>query len=97
MAAARRDSGEIMLHCNRRSTALLIACCRYANATGILKVTVQPRKARTMTTDPAKAYRRWLKYREIYKQLMLMSDRDLTDIGVKRGDIPTIARKGCDL
>ena len=39
------------------------------------------------------ACRTWRKYRETHDQLMRLSDRDLADIGVRRGDIPTIARK----
>jgi len=46
-----------------------------------------------MTNDFAKAYRTWCKYRETYDELMRLSDRDLRDIGVRRGDIPTIALK----
>ena len=44
-----------------------------------------------MTNHFAKAYRTWRRYRDTYDELMRLSDRDLRDIGVKRGDIPTIA------
>ncbi len=50
-----------------------------------------------LTNDFAKAYRRWRKYRDTHDQLMRLSDRDLRDIGVKRGDIPTIALKSARL
>ncbi len=50
-----------------------------------------------MTNDFAKAYRTWRKYRETYNELMRLSNRDLTDIGIKRGDIPTIALKSARL
>ena len=50
-----------------------------------------------MTTDIAKAYHTWRKYRETYDKLMRLSNRDLADIGVKRGDIPMIARKSAGL
>jgi uncharacterized protein YjiS (DUF1127 family) len=50
-----------------------------------------------MTNGFAKAYRTWRKYRETYDELMRLSNRDLTDIGIKRGDIPTIARKSAGL
>jgi uncharacterized protein YjiS (DUF1127 family) len=46
-----------------------------------------------MTNGFAKAYRTWRKYRETYDELMRLSNRDLTDIGIRRGDIPTIARR----
>jgi uncharacterized protein YjiS (DUF1127 family) len=46
-----------------------------------------------MTNGFAKAYRTWRKYRETYDELMRLSTRDLTDIGIRRGDIPEIARR----
>ena len=46
-----------------------------------------------MTSGFAKAYRTWRKYRETYDELMRLSNRDLSDIGIKRGDILTIARR----
>jgi len=46
-----------------------------------------------MTNDFARAYRRWRKYRESFEQLARLSDRDLRDIGVRRGDIHAIALK----
>jgi uncharacterized protein YjiS (DUF1127 family) len=46
-----------------------------------------------MNTDRiTKAYRAWSDYRHAYKDLMRLSDRDLDDIGVRRGNIPAIAR-----
>ena len=48
-------------------------------------------------TSFAKAYRAWRKYRDTYDELMLLSNRDLTDIGIKRGDIPAIARESARL
>jgi len=38
-------------------------------------------------------YRAWRKYRDTYGQLMRLSNRELNDIGIARGDIPAIARK----
>jgi uncharacterized protein YjiS (DUF1127 family) len=46
-----------------------------------------------MTNRFAKAYRTWRTYRDTYDELMRLSDRDLRDIGVKRGDIQTLALK----
>ncbi len=40
----------------------------------------------------AKAYRTWRKYRDTYNELMRLSDRDLWDIGVNRGEIPALAK-----
>ena len=46
-----------------------------------------------MTNRFAKAYRTWRTYLDTYDELMRLSDRDLRDIGVKRGDIQTLALK----
>jgi uncharacterized protein YjiS (DUF1127 family) len=35
----------------------------------------------------------WRRYREAVKELSRLSDRELTDIGVRRGDIEVIARR----
>ena len=46
-----------------------------------------------MTERHAHKYRAWRMYRETLDQLSRLSDRDLRDIGVSRGDIPAIALK----
>ena len=38
-------------------------------------------------------YKAWRKYRETYKELMQLSARDLADVGIRRSDIPAIARQ----
>ena len=46
-----------------------------------------------MTQDRiARAYRIWRKYRDSYNELNRLSDRDLWDIGVSRGDIAALAK-----
>ena len=46
-----------------------------------------------MTNDRiAKACRTWRRYRDNYNELMRLSDRDLWDIGVTRGQIPELAK-----
>jgi uncharacterized protein YjiS (DUF1127 family) len=40
----------------------------------------------------ARAYRIWRRYRDNYNELMRLSDRDLWDIGVSRGEIPALAK-----
>lgn len=37
-------------------------------------------------------YRNWRRYRETVSELKRLSNRDLSDIGMKREDIPQIAR-----
>jgi uncharacterized protein YjiS (DUF1127 family) len=44
-----------------------------------------------MTDRLAKAYRAFLKYRETRSRLMELTDRELADIGIKRGHIDSIA------
>ena len=39
-----------------------------------------------------KAYRTWRKYNKAYNELARLSDRDLWDIGVTRGEIPSLAK-----
>lgn len=38
--------------------------------------------------------RHWLRYRETVRQLSVLTDRELSDIGLSRGDIPQAARQG---
>lgn len=38
-----------------------------------------------------RAYARYMKYRRISKELYALSDKDLADIGITRGDIPRVA------
>jgi uncharacterized protein YjiS (DUF1127 family) len=41
----------------------------------------------------AQAYNTWRQYRQAYKDLMRLSDRDLDDIGIRRGNIHEVARR----
>jgi uncharacterized protein YjiS (DUF1127 family) len=36
----------------------------------------------------------WRRYREAVRELNRMSDRELADIGIRRGDIEFVARQG---
>jgi uncharacterized protein YjiS (DUF1127 family) len=38
--------------------------------------------------------RGWLRSRETIRELSHLSDRELSDIGIERSDIPTITRQG---
>jgi uncharacterized protein YjiS (DUF1127 family) len=46
-----------------------------------------------MSNRLVSSYKAWRKYRETYKELMQLSARDLADVGIRRSDIPTIARQ----
>ncbi len=46
-----------------------------------------------MTNKLVTTYRAWRKYRQTYNELMRLSPRDLADVGIRRSDIPSIARQ----
>lgn len=41
----------------------------------------------------AKRLRRWASYRNTVRELSQLTDRDLHDLGINRGEIHTVARK----
>lgn len=45
-----------------------------------------------MFSGMAGKFREYRKYRETVKELGRLSDRELSDIGLSRGDIPFVAR-----
>ena len=46
-----------------------------------------------MNNKLVNTYRAWRKYRETYKELAQLSNRDLADVGIRRADIASIARQ----
>lgn len=38
-------------------------------------------------------YRNWRRYRDTVSELSRLSNRELSDLGIARGDIPFVARK----
>jgi Uncharacterized conserved small protein len=40
-----------------------------------------------------KSFREWRLYRQTVSELSRMSDRELSDLGISRGDIPFVARR----
>ncbi|RLP24433.1 DUF1127 domain-containing protein [Mesorhizobium sp. YM1C-6-2] len=38
-------------------------------------------------------YRNWRRYRDTVSELSRLSNRELNDLGIARGDIPAVARK----
>lgn len=38
-------------------------------------------------------YRNWRRYRETVNELSRLSNRELNDLGIARGEIPFVARK----
>jgi uncharacterized protein YjiS (DUF1127 family) len=57
------------------------------------------RTAETKTTETRRAmnlirnYRNWRRYRETVNELGRLSNRELSDLGIARGDITFVARK----
>lgn len=42
-------------------------------------------------------YRRWVRYRETLRELQNLSQRELNDLGIARGDIGRLAREAAKL
>ena len=38
-------------------------------------------------------YKNWVKYRETYSELNRLSNRELTDLGINRGEINLVAKR----
>jgi len=51
------------------------------------------RLERTKTMNFRKAYKDWRDYRNTVNELGRMSERELNDLGISRGDIPFVARR----
>jgi uncharacterized protein YjiS (DUF1127 family) len=45
------------------------------------------------TMNLIRNYRNWRRYRETVSELSRLSNRELTDLGISRSDIPFVARK----
>lgn len=45
------------------------------------------------TMNLIRNYRNWRRYRETVSELNRLSNRELTDLGLSRSDIPFVARK----
>ena len=51
------------------------------------------RKTKEKTMNLIRNYRNWRRYRETVSELGRLSNRELTDLGISRSDIPFVARK----
>jgi uncharacterized protein YjiS (DUF1127 family) len=45
------------------------------------------------TMNIIRNYRNWRRYRDTVSELSRLSNRELSDLGIARGDIPFVARK----
>jgi uncharacterized protein YjiS (DUF1127 family) len=92
--ARERMTIFFMLRCSKGMAGLPWRRCR----SGAEAHTLSLQPSTEKPAMPAETRKHpWFKYREIHDALMRLSDRDLADIGVKRGDIPVIARRGAGL
>jgi uncharacterized protein YjiS (DUF1127 family) len=58
------------------------------------KKSKQHEKQETSTTmNLIRNYRNWRRYRETVSELSRLTNRELNDLGIARGDIPFVARK----
>lgn len=47
--------------------------------------------------DLMRSFRNWRRYRATVNELSRLSDRELSDIGLSRSDIPFVARRAASL
>lgn len=60
-----------------------------------LSVTRQtkPTNETSSTMNLIRNYRNWRRYRQTVNELSRLSNRELSDLGISRGEIPYVARK----
>ena len=51
-------------------------------------------RRRSKTMDIFGSYKKWRSYRRTVNELNTLSNRELHDLGINRGDIPFLARTG---
>jgi uncharacterized protein YjiS (DUF1127 family) len=86
-----------MLQCTNRIAAMQQSRFQYPTADHIF--TSNTRTAETKITETRRDmnlirnYRNWRRYRETVTELGRLSNRELSDLGIARGDITFVARK----
>ena len=75
-------------------------CCHAANAlqTGPIPYylsinTDTPERPKSTAMNLIRNYRNWRRYRDTVNELSRLSNRELDDLGISRGEIPYVARK----
>jgi uncharacterized protein YjiS (DUF1127 family) len=76
-----------MVLCNECATANALSCLSsgHKTDTNLLETRTKMNLIRN--------YRNWRRYRETVNELSRLSNRELNDLGISRGDIPFVARK----
>lgn len=87
MRALQCTIGSAITIWSASSTASRTADRRGVDGQGLLSIPVR------QTMSFRRAYTEWRRYRQTVNELARMSDHELRDIGVLRGDIPFVARR----
>jgi uncharacterized protein YjiS (DUF1127 family) len=67
---------------------------RWARLFSFRKIRKQRRNCDRVTTmNLIRNYRNWRRYRQTVNELNRLSNRELNDLGITRGDIPFVARR----
>ena len=77
------------LQCCHATIALPLALGR--DYLGVTKVERTKRTSKKMNL--MRTYRNWRRYRQTVNELTRLSNRELSDLGIARSDIPYLARK----
>jgi uncharacterized protein YjiS (DUF1127 family) len=67
-----------------------MACAYLSLATTVDK---KPPEQTSTAMNLIRSYRNWRRYRDTVNELSRLSNRELSDLGIVRGDIPFVARK----
>jgi uncharacterized protein YjiS (DUF1127 family) len=79
-----------MLQCTIYNAAMQQT--RFHPAGRHIKSGSQETKAKTMELNLIRNYRNWRRYRDTVSELNRLSNRELSDLGIARGDIRYIAK-----
>jgi uncharacterized protein YjiS (DUF1127 family) len=82
-----------MLHCTKRIAAMHHRHFKRPVILTIFQPSQEQRNALGEKMNLIRNYRNWRRYRETVNELSRLSNRELNDLGISRGDIPFVARK----
>jgi uncharacterized protein YjiS (DUF1127 family) len=64
-----------------------------AEASPFMRGTNERRSEKRTTMNLIRNYRSWRRYRDTMNELSRLSQRELNDLGINRGDIPAVAAR----
>lgn len=83
-----------MLQCTKRNAVMHHCCFKNEQAVIIYAATKRRTNEQVSTTmSLIQNIRNWRRYRETVNELSRLSNRELSDLGLARSDIPYVARK----